>query len=391
MKVACILVPHFAVQVERLRRPELEGRALLVVEEHGSRRTVLDRSGQARGVYRGMALYQALARMESPLLLRADMPYYRACFERMLDALEQRSPLVEGAEPGLAYLGLDGLEGLYGGEDRLLAALLAAVPSGLEARIGVGPAKFPSYVAALSSRPGRVARVPDAVKGFLSPFPVGILPVSGEMKNRLRRFGLGTLGQVASLPLGAVQAQFGPEGRWAWELASGIDPRPVIPRKATEVIEESCSFPSPAVSLAAVLAGLEALVGRAFSRLRGRSARVATLRGRAFQGSLWERRVAFKEPLGDRSRALFALRSALERASFPGPLEDLQLTLAGLTGESGRQGSFFAEVRQWEQLDESLRQLEARLGRKPPLYQVREMEPWSRIPERRRALVPFVP
>ena len=44
-----------------------------------------------------------------------------------------------------------------------------------------------------------------------------------------------------------------------------------------------------------------------------------------------------------------------------------------------------------ENLKEALRQLQARLGAQPPIYQVREVEPWSRIPERRQVLVPFSP
>ncbi|GIT45112.1 MAG: hypothetical protein Ct9H300mP11_30480 [Chloroflexota bacterium] len=38
-----------------------------------------------------------------------------------------------------------------------------------------------------------------------------------------------------------------------------------------------------------------------------------------------------------------------------------------------------------------MRQLEALLDGKPPIYQLKEIEPWSRIPERRQALVPFDP
>ena len=38
-----------------------------------------------------------------------------------------------------------------------------------------------------------------------------------------------------------------------------------------------------------------------------------------------------------------------------------------------------------------MKQLEGRLRGKPPIYQVREIEPWSRIPERRQALVQFDP
>ena len=103
------------------------------------------------------------------------------------------------------------------------------------------------------------------------------------------------------------------------------------------------------------------------------------------------KRFAFKEAVGSKERALFALKSRLDNIALPGPLEDLKLTLAGFTGESGVQSSLFSDVRKREQLREMLRQLEASLGCKPPIYRVREIESWSRIPERRQALVPFDP
>lgn len=393
MKIACILVPHFAVQTEYQRRPELRGQPMLVVEVRGSRRTVLDYSVQASGLYPGMALPQALARVSGAALAEADTPYYQASFDRVLDALEHCSPLVEGAWLGCAYVGLDGLETLYGGERRLLAALLGTVPVGLEAQLGVAGAKFPAYVTAISGQPGAVAVAPADVQGFLSPLSVDILPVSAQMKLRLVKFGLSTLGQLASLPVGALQAQFGPEGRLAWSLANGLDHRPLVPRVVQEVVQESLSLPSPTSSLGTILTAAEVLVARAFSRpsLRGRYVRVATLQAHILRGGVWSKRIAYLEPVGDRERALSPLKSVLSRTTFTGPLEDLMLTLSGLTSESGRQGSLLAEVRRWEQLQDSLRQLEARLGQRPPMYRVRDLEPWSRIPERRQVLVPFDP
>jgi len=72
---------------------------------------------------------------------------------------------------------------------------------------------------------------------------------------------------------------------------------------------------------------------------------------------------------------------------IPGPLEDIHLTLSGITGEAGRQESMWKEVKRDENLQETISQLRARLKMAPPIYQVRELEPWSRIPERRYALV----
>ena len=59
--------------------------------------------------------------------------------------------------------------------------------------------------------------------------------------------------------------------------------------------------------------------------------------------------------------------------------------------EDGRQESLWAEVRRDQKLQEVVNQLEARLDTTPPVYQVRELEPWSRIPERRHALVRLSP
>ena len=38
-----------------------------------------------------------------------------------------------------------------------------------------------------------------------------------------------------------------------------------------------------------------------------------------------------------------------------------------------------------------MRQMEVRLRAKPPVFKVKDIEPWSRIPERRQALVQFDP
>jgi DNA polymerase-4/protein ImuB len=98
-------------------------------------------------------------------------------------------------------------------------------------------------------------------------------------------------------------------------------------------------------------------------------------------------RVAFKDPVGNKNQALFAIKSKLDMAEIPGPLEDMRLTLSGITGEAGRQESMWKDVKRDNDLQETISQLRTRLRIAPPIYQVRELEPWSRIPERRYALV----
>ncbi|HZA24248.1 MAG TPA: hypothetical protein VFA32_16870 [Dehalococcoidia bacterium] len=189
MKIACVLTTHLPIKAELRRHPELQGKPVIIAQELGSRRVVLDWSPQARGMAQGMPLQEALSLCQDSILLEADEPYYQAVFNEILDSLAQRSPLVEGGVVGCAYVGLDGLELMYGSEARLTTALLQAVHPDFNPRVGVAEGKFPAYLAAITSGPGRATRVPEEVAEFLARFSVNFLPLSWENKVRLRRFG----------------------------------------------------------------------------------------------------------------------------------------------------------------------------------------------------------
>jgi DNA polymerase-4/protein ImuB len=381
------------MKAELRRYPDLRGKPVVITESYGSKDLVLDSSPEARGVAASMPLQEAVSRCKDTVLLQADAPYYESAFDALICALEQRSPLVEKAELGRAYVGLDGLEAMYGDEARLIASLLQAVPQEFNPRIGVAGGKFPAYVAAVTSRSGRATRVPEDVAGFLKELSIDLLPLSWDNKTRLHRFGLHTLGQLTALSVGSIQAQLKAEGKRAWELAGGVDRSPLLPFQREEAVTEFLTFSSPAVTQHAILVAVETLLSQAFSRpqIRGKYVRTAAIESQVVRHPPWTRRFAFKEAVGSKERALFALKCRMDTTVLPGPLEDMKLTLAGFTGESGIQSSLFSDVRKREQLREMMRQLEALLGGKPPIYQVKDIEPWSRIPERRQVLVPFDP
>ena len=49
------------------------------------------------------------------------------------------------------------------------------------------------------------------------------------------------------------------------------------------------------------------------------------------------------------------------------------------------------DVRRQDNLREAVQQMEARLGKGTHLFSIRELEPWSALPEERMALVPYAP
>ena len=81
------------------------------------------------------------------------------------------------------------------------------------------------------------------------------------------------------------------------------------------------------------------------------------------------------------------LKRVLEEYPQPGPVEQIGIKVERLGFPRGRQKSLFSDIRAKEHLAEDIRQLDLKLGN-PQVYQVKEIEPWSRIPERRYALTP---
>jgi nucleotidyltransferase/DNA polymerase involved in DNA repair len=396
MRIACILIPHLSVSVERQRDPSLCRRPVVIGETPDQRKAVLDCSpeAEAQGVRAGMPLRQALALCRDAVFLPPHPSLYRDVFESVLEALETFSPEVEEDALGRAYVNADGLALHYEGEldmgERIIRSLRDA--TGLVASAGIAEGKFVAWAAAVTSEPGQVCTVPAGKEGeFLHPLDVSLLPCKSDTLRRLDLYGLHTMGDLAALSIGPVQAQFGITGKRLWELAQGVDGELLRPRRREEVVVEGMRFPSPAVSVEALIVACRRLLVRLHWRLRGRAARRMRLRALLWGGRSWEKMVTFHEAIVDWERMLFIAKSALANTTLPGPVEELTIELSGITEERGRQATLFAEKAGLRrQLGETVRQLRARWGR-PFVSRVVEVEPWSRLPERRHALIDYEP
>ncbi len=393
MRIACILVPHLPASVEMRRRPDLREQPVLIAGRASGRPLVVDHFPAASGVAAGMALEQALSRQTGGVVLEADEASYRREFGRMLASLQGVSDRVEGAELGTAYVGLDGLESLYGGEARLVTTLLNAVAQDLSPRAGVGGGKFPAYVAACTGRPLGAVRVPPDVAGFLAPQPVDRLPISPGVTAKMRGFGLHTLGDVAAMTVESLSSRFGPEGLRAWELARGVDDDPLVPLCDEETIVEHTALPIASASLELLLAAVDALLRRAYAepRMRGRYAGGAALECALYRAPSWERNFHFKQPVGGWREASRILRGQFDSGYPNAPVEEVYLSLSGLTGESGVQLNLLPDLRgdRERRLDEAERQLQARMGGRPVLHRVVQVAPWHPAPEMRAMQVPW--
>jgi DNA polymerase-4 len=391
MRILCVLLPHFPWRCEARRNPALADRPAIVIQSKdvvSSQKLVLDWSPELEGLARDMSLQQALARHDSADLISSDIPYYRTVFKEILDGLEQVSPLVEGSDLGRVYIGMGGLQLIYPNDAALINAVREVTADFLP-QMGIAGNKFLAALAAQQSRQDDCKIFWGDIASFLKDLPCDVLPVSMKSKSKLRGFGLRTLEQVAAMSPGPLQAQFGPEGRRIWELAQGIDNIPLYPRFTEEVIEESVTLPSVTVSMDAILTSAESLLLHVLPGIirRGLGIRSLMLWTRTWNAENWERTIQFKEPAMDIKSAVSRLKRTLEDYPQPGPVEQVGIRVNRLDYPLGRQKSLFSDIRAKEHLADDIKQLELKLG-SPQIYKVKEVEPWSRIPERRRVLTP---
>lgn len=398
LSIACILVPHFGLRVALLDHAHLDGEPLLLGAPAGEQPRVTDATPEATayGIRSGMSLREALSLCPEAVTLTPDPARETWVWEQVLARLEALSPRVEAAAPGIAYLDLSGSARSLGPSEVAARKLLIAVSPALRPRVGIAPGKFAALAAARAARPGRSRIVdPAELAAFLAKLPTDWLPLPLDQLRLLRCLGLTTMGALTALPPAAVAARLGPAGRRAWTLAGGRsdhDDSVVRPRLPALIAIAALDLPHPTADRSTLLRYLDLLVERAFrdASMRGRAVRRATLRVTLDDGGSWERSIALKDATG-KDRLLAKLRLRLGQVDLPGVVTTLGLELAGITSEAAWPALLPGlHPRRPASLAEAIEALTARYG-PSPVYRIVGVEPWSRIPERRYALTPYVP
>ena len=391
--VVAVLLPRFALLVALLRRrlPIDVPAALGPAPGAPALIGVCTSAAAAQGVTPGLRLGEALARCPDLQLVPPDPAGVAEAHERLLERLEAMGAAVEPVAPGIACFAPGGLRRLHGGLEGVLRRTTAALPVGADGRVGVAPSRFAALQAAHQAPPRRPLVVgADDVAGFLAPLPVERLPLDGRVLEDLRGLGLRTVGAVAALPHASALERLGPAGVAAWRLARGEDDRPLRPRRPPEPLEARMSFPDPLGALPALQAAPRRPAHPAAGAARGRgtSLRGLVLRARLADGGSWAHEVALREPTVDVERLVLAASPALTRVAAPVAALHVRADASG--GQIGRQLSVVragrAEHRR--RVREAVGQVRSALG-DDAVLRVVELEPWSRLPERRWALIPF--
>jgi DNA polymerase-4 len=232
-QVAHLNIRDFYATLEELRHPELR-KGPLALAEAKERAVVQGVNAIARseGIREGMSLGQARRLCRRIRTLAPDPGFYRECHEQLVQRFSRFSPLVEGPFPGRYFVDLTGTRRLWGPSPDVASAMERGLmdETGLQARVGLAASKLVSQVASNCIHPGDLSCIfPGWETAFLAPLPVSSLPgVGAKTALHLADLNLVHIGQLASLPAGALTGVFGKPGLRLLRMARGIDPTPVV-------------------------------------------------------------------------------------------------------------------------------------------------------------------
>lgn len=391
--VVCVLIPRFGLLAALGDRRALLSEPVALAPE--SKQGVVGEvsaPAEAFGVGQGMRMGEALARCPGLRLVPPDPEAVRGLWHEVLDRIERIGGAPESERAGAAFFDADGLAGIHGGD---LSGVLEAARRALgrSARLGAGPSRFSSFCAAQQARARRPPVVVEQheAAGFLSSLPATLLrsrPELAALPDTLDRLGIRTLGELAALPSRAVAERFGHPGLLALDLARGRD-TPLEPRRPPEPVLERIELPE-AVSGQQLERALDLLIARVLARTerRGRSLRAIAVSARLVAGGTWRVGVTLRSASADPQRIQLALASRL--GELPAPADSLGLEVEAFGPPAQDQRALFdarGAARQ-ARLGEAVRQARQAAGEEAAL-RVLDIDPDSRLPERRAVLAPF--
>ncbi|HEX5035337.1 MAG TPA: hypothetical protein VFW62_12730 [bacterium] len=317
MSILYVNAPAFAVAVERLRDPALRAVPLAVAAHDSSQAPLVSVSAEAYalGLRRGLKAGEA-KRFECRLrIVPADPPRYERAQAKVQEVVRRYTPLYEAERLGSFFLDLGGTERLFGPALDVAAKIQAEIARalGLRATLGVGGSKLVSQIAANVVRPKGLCDVfPGAEAAFLAPLELDYLPALQEFADRasFQELALNRIGDLAQVPLPVLHQVFGAKSERLHLQALGVDPRPVEPPLAEEVLAREVDLPSETNDDAVLLAVLWRAVEVLGRELRQRRQMAAEARIEGLQGDL--KRLTERVELQPPSASDFDLFAALE-------------------------------------------------------------------------------
>ncbi|HHW72172.1 MAG TPA: DNA polymerase IV [Firmicutes bacterium] len=241
----------FFAAVEVLDNPEYAGKPLIIGGYKDSPRGVVSTASyEARkfGVRSAMPLRQAALLCPQGIFIPGRMHRYQEVSHQVHSIFPEFSPVVEPLSIDEAFLDMTGCEHFYSSLEEMGTCLKQRIreETGLTASVGIAPNKFLAKLASDWRKPdGLFVLRPHEVEGFLRDLPVSKLwGVGKKSEEVLHKHGLYYVRDILPHSLTWLQERLGAAmGAQVFNLARGLDDRPVEPWTDVQSVSNEITFP----------------------------------------------------------------------------------------------------------------------------------------------------
>ncbi|MDA8153788.1 DNA polymerase IV [Acidithiobacillus acidisediminis] len=273
-KIIHVDMDAFFAAVEQRDRPELRGLPVIVGGDPNGRGVVATCSYEARrfGIHSAMSAARARSLCPQAIFVRPRMDAYREASRQVMAILRSYTPLVEPLSLDEAFLDVTAATA-----DGILAVEIAREilgrihrETGLTASAGVSYNKLLAKLASDWRKPhGLFVIPPERGLDFLAPLPVGKLHGVGPATvKKLSAMGIDTVSDLRAMTQERLMRCFGKAGAWFYEVARGIDRRPVQPTRQRKSVGTERTFSENLEDRRTMLATLQQMAGQVAARLQ---------------------------------------------------------------------------------------------------------------------------
>jgi protein ImuB len=418
---ACFHIPDFAVQAALLpemlgatpeARAGLRASPLAILDGPASLPRVFATNHAARraGIQPGMTKLQ-VETYGGVQLRKRSLAEEESAQGALISFAGAFSPRVESTCPGAVILDLAGTEKLLGPWPNAVREMSGrASEIGFDLRVAVTANPDTAFLAARSFSANSFSRAPRPDRSLqqasfacwrgnsawagifiaageeadlLAPLSVDVLPISPEMLETLRSWGIRTFQTLAALPSLAITERLGREGLHLQKLARGEVVRPLLTVEQTAEFIASFEFDDPVETLESILFILNRLLQELCLKLLNTAMAAQELlltidlevrqlqchnkgkekgREKDKEGDHYRHEWKLPVPTQDRNLLFDLVRLQLEKTTFSAPVRRLRLEVVPVKPRVAQENFFAPPSPEAEKLEITLERLRGIVG-----------------------------
>lgn len=267
----------FFASIEQLDHPEYKGHPV-IVGGLSSRGVVATCSYEARkfGVHSAMPSSRAKKLCPDGIYVYPRMDRYKEVSHQIFSIMKEFTPHIEPLSIDEAFLEVSGMSTMYSGPKALGRAIKDRVfeETGLIISAGLAPNKFLAKLASDLDKPDGLVVIPyGREKEILAPLPIKrIWGVGPRTEKILKTGGFHLMRHIQALPdESSLIPLVGNQARRIWELANGIDDRPVETDRKIQSIGAEETYEEDLTDGSAIELEFRYFANRLSKRLRKRN------------------------------------------------------------------------------------------------------------------------